>query len=62
MHRSAAVDEVAHLDDIRLVLQDPVVPGQPAVKEAMLHVAADLLGAHKTPVQLRIVDRRLVGT
>ncbi len=56
LDRSAAVDEVADLHDIRLVLQHPVLSGQSAVKKAVFHVTAHLLGPDEAPIEFRIVD------
>src|SRR5271165_1440920 len=61
VYGGAAVDEVADLDDVRPVLLDPVEAREAAVEEPVLDVAAHLLRADETAVQLRIVYGRPVG-
>jgi hypothetical protein len=56
-----AEDQLRQLDDLRIVLQHPVVAGQAAVERAVLDVARHLLGADQRAVDVRVVDGRVVA-
>ena len=56
-----AEDQLGHLVDLGVVLQDPVVAGQAAVERAVLDVAGHLLGADQRAVDLRVVDAGVVA-
>jgi len=47
--------------DVGAVLDDPVVPGEAAIEEALLDVAGNLLGTQEAELELRVIDRRPVG-
>ena len=44
-----------------IVFQDPVPAAQPAVKEAVFNITADLLAADEEPIQFGVVNRGPVG-
>ena len=56
-----AEDQLGHLLHLGVVLQDPVVAGQPAVERAVLDVARHLLGADQRALNFRVVDARIVA-
>ena len=63
-HRTAAHLREHQLGDfhhLRAVLDDPVVPGQPGVHDAILDVPSHLLGAYQDTLDLRIVDVGVIG-
>ena len=57
----AAVDQLADLDDVGVVLLDPVLAGEAAVEEAILDVAGHFLGADEATVEGGVVERGAVG-
>ena len=56
-----AVDQLGQLDDLGVVLLDPVVPGQPAVERAVLDVPRHFLGPDQRAVDLLVVDGRVIA-
>src|SRR5579885_2269012 len=44
-----------------MVLDDPILPGKPAIEKTVLDVARDFLRAQKTDRQLGIIDTRFVA-
>ena len=56
----AAGYQVAHIDDVGLVFLDPVLAGQAAIEESMLHITAHLLGADEPAIEFRVIDGRAV--
>ena len=54
------VDQIGHGDDVRIVLNHPVVSRQSGVEDAVLDIARHLLGADQHALDLGVVDRRKV--
>src|SRR5262249_34700666 len=54
-------DQLRQLDDLGVVLQHPVVPGQAAIQRAILYVTRHLLGPDERAVNLRVVDDGIVA-
>jgi len=58
---ASAVDQLADLDHVRVVLLDPILAGETAIEEAMLDVAGHFLGADEAAVEGGVVEGRPVG-
>jgi hypothetical protein len=56
-----AEDEFSHLVNLRVVLDDPIMAGNPGIKVAVLHVTADFLRADEADLQFLIIHIRDVG-
>ena len=57
-----AVNQFRSLIHVRTVFLDPVKSGQAAVQHAFFHVARHFLRTDQHAFDLRIVDRRIIGT
>src|SRR6266542_2027986 len=60
--RDLAEEQFADLVDVRTVLDNPVVPGNPAIKVSVFHVAANLLGPDQANLHFVVVHVRIVGS